>query len=166
MLTLKLRYLVLGLAAALLTACGGGGGGGGGGSTTQPSLNDAAVPSSFNWATTQNLGDIKVTVKRASGAALGTVQVWVSNVQDTDPQDASVKLAEPMRGTRLASALATNTSGSSGQADLGGLSLPSATTAVLVEVLDPTNTPGGRVAYQRVTPAQLSAGVTLTIPAP
>jgi hypothetical protein len=92
---------------------------------------------------------------------LGTVQVWVSNYQTTDPLDSSVTLAEPLRTTRIASVLATNVA-TSGVADFGALTFPSTTTSVLIEVLDPANVPGGRVAYKVATIAELSAGVSLS----
>jgi len=162
MLILKPRYVGLAVVVALLSACGGGGGG----TPTPTSFKEIVVPSTFNWATTVPVGDAKVTVTRASGAPLGTVQVWVSNYQTTDPMDATVTLAEPLRTSLIVSALATNASGVSAQADLGALTFPTTTASVLVEVLDSANTPGGRVAYKIATLAELNAGVSLSIPAP
>lgn len=163
MFFLKSHYLTLAL-VAVLSACGGGGGGGssGGGSTppTVGTFQEIKAASDFSWATTAPMTGAKLTLQRTSGAALGKLQVWVSNYTDTDPLNPTIALTEPMRTSLIQSVWLSPGASTSTQLDLSTLTLPSTTTAVLIEVFDPENVSGALLA-KKVTLASLKTGLTL-----
>jgi hypothetical protein len=173
------RNVLIAAAIGLLTSCGGGGGGGGetssgagagsasataGGTTaTSPAVtspatatrfSDISVPAGFSWQTTQAAPAVAVTVTSSSRPTLGGGRVVISNFIDKDPTGSGESIPA-MSTDVIATALASNTSGSSASASFGALRLPAGTTHVLVEVFDMAN--GARLTSTKVAVASLLA---------
>lgn len=167
MTSMSSRSVLIAVSIGLLTACGGGGGDTGsgpgagpasptaGGATTSPStatrFSDISVPAGFSWQTVQTGQTVAVTVT-SSSAALGAGRVVISNFIDKDPTGSGEPIP-PMSTDVIATALASNSAGSSASASFGALRLPAGTTHVLVEVFDMTT--GARLASTKVAVASL-----------
>ena len=168
------HFLVL--LVASLSACGGGGGGGGsGGTPAVTSFSEIKVTdSAWTWTTNQTASAATVTVTRSSGV-VGVVLLVIANFTDTDPSDSSVKLAvaqalSPIAtvnlglppidpATGLVVGYPSNPSAAPAwttlAADFGNLTLPAATTKVLVQVIDIANPANGVLVQQVVNVSDL-----------
>jgi hypothetical protein len=157
-----------------LASCGGGGGGATTTSETPPTVLDGffrMMPDlSFLW-TTSKQSSVGITMSRADGMPLGDLNVVLSNSTCDDPTGGGRQLLHPMRTVMFIAIPLTikpvnQQTATTAILDLGQLQLqlPTATSLVLVEVLD--NNDSSLELYSKlVAPADL-AGLQIVIPRP
>ena len=159
-------------AALALASCGGGGGG----TSAAPAAPNTIVASfvdivpgiNFSWSTAQQ-SSVKISVKRASGAALGDLRVVLSDYLCDDPTGGAGLLPNPVRTSAYLSyaltvpPLANEQGATAATLDLSALQIPASRKYVLVEVFDDT----ARVALygQLVKPTALGA-LAISLPGP
>jgi len=121
---------------------------------TATRFSDISVPAGFSWQTTQAAPAVAVTVTSSSRPTVGDGRMVISNFIDKDPTGSGESIPA-MSTDVIATALASNTSGSFASGSFAHCASPAGTTHVLVEVFDMAS--GTRLASTKVAVASLLA---------